>query len=301
MTFTVSASSVKELREKTGVGMMECKKALSETAGDIEKAVIWLREKGLARASKKSGRVTAEGLVVFAISSDNKEAAMVEVNCETDFAARNEEFMAMVKNIAAVALSSKATSIEQLGQSAFAGATVSETITGLITKIGENMSLRRVAYLKSNTGVVVGYSHMGGKIGALVALSQGQGKPEALDVGKDIAMHIAASAPRFLKSEEVPASELDQERDIARKKLLEEGKPQQMIDKIVEGSLKKYYKEVCLLEQPFVKEPKSSVSEWYKTTGVGGEISGFIRYHLGEGIEKVTSDFAADVAAQIQG
>lgn len=296
----ISASLVKELREKTGVGMMECKKALAESDGDLEKAVLWLREKGLARASKKSGRVTAEGLVHFIISPDHKQAAIVEVNCETDFAARNHEFVQMVEGIAAAALKSQANDIDSLGKAKLGEGTVSDTMTALIAKIGENMTLRRVAFLKSDQGVVVGYSHMGGKIGTLVALSQGQGKAEALEVGKDIAMHVAASAPKYLNSESVQVGELDQEREIARKKLLEEGKPEAMVGKIVEGQVKKFYKDVCLLEQPFVKEPKSSVSEWFKTTGIGGEILGFQRFQLGEGIEKAATDFAAEVAAQIK-
>jgi elongation factor Ts len=296
----ISASLVRDLREKTGVGMMECKKALAETAGDMEKAIVWLREKGLARASKKSGRVTAEGLVQFAITPDHKSAAVVEVNCETDFAARNTEFIDLVEAIAKTALATKATSVETLAAAKLGDLSVGETLTNLIARIGENMTLRRVAFLHSPEGVVVGYSHMGGRIGALVALSQGAGQEKALEAGKDIAMHIAASAPKYLLASEVATAELDQEREIAKNKLLEEGKAANMIDKIVEGQVKKFYKEICLVEQPFVKDPKVSVQDWLKSTGTGGTITGFVRFQLGEGIEKQVTDFAAEVAAQIK-
>lgn len=296
----ITASQVKELREKTGVGMMECKKALSETEGDLDKAVRLLREKGLARAAKKAGRVAAEGLVAMAVGKESKSAAMVEVNCETDFVTKNESFTKFAEDISELTLATGSTSIDQLKSQQLGGKTVEEILTELIATIGENMSLRRVAVMKlDGPGVIVGYNHMGGKIGSLVALKGDEGE-KAIEIGKDIAMHIAAASPKYLKSEEVNQQELDQEREIAITKLRAEGKPEDLIDKIVMGQMKKFYKEVCLVEQPFVKDPNLSVSKYLKSSGVSSEIDGFVRFQLGEGIEKKKENFAEEVASQLK-
>jgi elongation factor Ts len=296
----ITAGLVKELREKTGVGMMECKKALEENAGDMDKAVVWLRERGLARASSKSGRAAAEGLVIDSVSSDKTSAVLIELNCETDFVTKNDDFVQFGQRIAKLALEKKTRSVEELKSLPFeGGATVGEFLTSLIARIGENMNIRRLATLSTSNGTIVSYNHMGGKIGALVTLAGAKG-PQADELGKDVAMHIAASAPRYLEPSEVAASEIEQEREIARKKLLEEGKPANMVDKILEGQITKFYKEVCLLEQPFVKDPKVSVSKHVATVIKDATVAAFVRFQLGDGVEKKQEDFAAEVAAQLK-
>lgn len=296
----VTAAQVKELREKTGVGMMECKKALTENDGDLEKAILWLRERGLSRAAKKASRVAAEGVVKILTSDNHKEAVMLEVNCETDFAAKNADFVAFVDDAAKVALENKAPSVEALAELKMpSGDNVADALTALIAKVGENMKLRRLGYLSVDNGVVTGYSHMGGKIGALVALADATS--EVSELGRDIAMHVAAAAPRYLKSDEVSADELDQERDLAKKKLEEQGKPSDLIEKIMVGQMNKFYKEICLLDQAFVKDPNVSVSKLVKEQGKGSSLSGFLRFALGEGIEKKEENFAEEVAAAVKG
>lgn len=297
----ISAGQVKELREKTGVGMMECKKALEENAGDMDKAIVWLRERGLARASSKAGRAAAEGLVIDCVSSDRTAAVLVELNCETDFVTKNDDFVQFAKKIAKLALDKKARSVEELKTLPFeGGSNVGDFLTGLIARIGENMNIRRLQTLSISNGTIVSYNHMGGKIGALVALASAQG-PQAEELGKDVAMHIAASTTlRYMEPSEVAASEIEQEKDIARKRLLEEGKPANMLEKIVEGQISKFYKEVCLLEQPFVKDPKVSVSKHVSAVIKDAKIAGFVRFQLGDGVEKKQEDFAAEVAAQLK-
>ena len=302
----ITASLVKELREKTGAGMMDCKRALGETAGDIEGAVDWLRKKGLAAAAKKSGRVAAEGLV--GVATAGNAGAVVEVNSETDFVARNEAFQNFVRQVAALALAHG--DIESVKGAAFPGTGrgVAEELTHLVATIGENMNLRRVRRLEVGKGVVVSYVHNAltvglGKIGVLVALeSEGDaGKLAAL--GKQLAMHVAAASPQFLTIADVDAASLDRERDILREQAKASGKPDAIIDKMVEGRLRKYYEEVVLLEQIFVIDGETRIAKVVeaaaKEAGAAIKIAAFARFALGEGIEKEQADFAAEVAAQL--
>jgi elongation factor Ts len=295
----ITAAMVKELREKTGVGMMECKKALAEVEGDMEKAVVWLREHGMARAAKKEGRVAAEGLVEVFVNPEQTAGVLVELNCETDFVSKNEEFRALAHDIAKLAYQHKAKDHEELLGLKIGAQTVKETLTELIAKIGENMNLRRVKVLHATNGVVTGYSHMGGRIGTLVVLEGATGA-DVVEIGKDLAMHVAAAAPRYLVETEVNAEELNQEREIARKRLEEEGKPAELVEKILVGQMKKFYKEVCLIEQAFVKDQNVTVQKHVDSTKKGLKIASFGRFQLGEGIEKKKEDFAAEVAAQLQ-
>jgi elongation factor Ts len=297
MAVQISAGQVKDLREKTGVGMMECKKALEENGGDMEKAIVWLRERGMSRAAKKADRVAAEGMVEILVSPDFKSAVALEVNCETDFVAKNEEFRAMVRDVAHVALTKNINDVEKLSEEKLSsGATVKDTIAGLIQKIGENMRIRRVQTIKAPSGHISAYIHMGGRIGTAVVL---EGKSGVDELGKDIAMHVAAASPRYLNPEQVNKDELDQEKDIARKKLIEEKKPEAMIEKILDGQMKKFFKEVCLLEQAFVKDPDTSIMKLLEKTDKALKLTSFVRWGLGEGIEKKKEDFAAEVAAQL--
>jgi elongation factor Ts len=292
----ISAAQVKVLREKTGVGMMECKKALVESSGDMEKAILWLRERGMSRAAKKADRVAAEGIVEIALSADHTRALVLEVNCETDFAAKNENFQAFVRQAAQIALDQKLESIEALKAAKTAeGATVEHTLMELIAKVGENMNLRRLQLMEVTDGFIARYIHMGGRIGVLVGL-QGARSAAADLVGADLAMHAAAAAPRYFQAADVDNRELGQERELARKKLLEQGKPEAMVDKIVDGQMSKFYKEVCLIEQPFIKEPKQSVLEYVNSTKLGLKPVGFARFQLGEGIEVKVQNFAEEVA-----
>lgn len=298
---SITAAQVKELREKTGVGMMECKKALQENSGDMEKAILWLRERGMSRAAKKADRIAAEGSVFIQVSDDKSKGVVVEVNCETDFVSKNNDFVSFVEEVANVALSQEISSVDQLMETNMAsGQSVANTITALIAKIGENLKLRRVQVLKAENGVVGGYTHMGGRIGTLVALSGSQGDAAEALV-KDLAMHVAAASPRYLKSSDVDTSELDQEREIARKKLEEEGKPADLIDKILVGQMQKFFKEICLVDQQFVKDPSLSITKLLKQSGLNADISAFSRFALGEGIEKKKENFADEVAAAVRG
>lgn len=296
----ITAAQVKELRQKTGVGMMECKKALTENEGDLEKAIVWLRERGLSRAAKKADRVTAEGLVKVAIADNGKAGALVELNCETDFVSKNEDFLKFADDVAALALEHKVSDLDALKGLDLGGQTVGDTLTHLIARIGENLNLRRVQHLEVGSGVVSGYSHMGGKIGSLVAI-ESEGESDALvELGKDVAMHIAAAAPRYLDSTSVNTAELDQEKEIAKKKLLEENKPEHLIEKILIGQVQKFYKEVCLVDQAFIKDPNLSVQKLVESTVKGSKVAAFARFQLGEGIEKKQENFADEVAAQLK-
>ena len=297
---TITAGMVKDLREKTGVGMMECKKALEENAGDMEKAIVWLRERGMSRAAKKSDRVTAEGVCEVFVSPEANAGVIVEINCETDFVSKNEDFAKFARDVAQHALKTKTTNIAELEGAKIGSETVKERLTGLIQKIGENMNLRRVSVLTvGNGGSVTGYSHMGGRIGTLVAV-EGISGAEGVALGKDLAMHVAAASPKYMVESEVDASELDQEKEIARKRLLEEGKAPEMIEKILVGQMKKFYKEVCFLEQAFIKDPNVSVAKHVEATKKGAKVTGFVRFQLGEGIEKKKENFAEEVAAQLK-
>lgn len=297
----ISATLVRDLREKTGVGMMECKKALEENQGDVEKAIVWLRERGMSRAARKADRVASEGIVQVLVSPDQKSGVLVEVNCETDFVSRNPDFLSFAHSVAEIALKGQVKDVEALGEAHLekAGTKVSEQLATLISTIGENMKLRRLERVSVINGVVEGYSHMGGKIGTLVALEGGQ-DAKAQEVAKDLAMHVAAAAPKYLDSSKVDAAEIEQERGIARKKLLEEGKPENLIEKILEGQIKKLFKEVCLVEQAFVKDPNVTVTKYVQSAGAQLKVAGFVRFALGEGIEKKTENFADEVAAQLR-
>ena len=299
---TISASMVKDLREKTGAGMMDCKSALEANGGDIEASVDWLRKKGLSKAAKKSGRVAAEGLIGLELSG--AKGVVVEVNSETDFVARNEAFQDLVRSIAKVA-NHVGTGVDRiLAAKHPSGVPVSEALTNAIATIGENMTLRRAAEIVVSTGVVGSYMHAAvaeglGKIGVLVGL-QSTGKTDELSaLGRQIAMHIAASNPHALTAQGLDPAIVEREKAVLADK--HTGKPANVVEKIVESGLKTYYKEVCLLEQPFVHDPSKTVAQAVKEAEgkVGAPISvtGFVRYALGEGIEKQESDFAAEVAA----
>ncbi len=294
----ITASQVKELRDKTGVGMMECKKALQESDGDLDKAIVYLREHGLSRAAKKAGRIAAEGLVNVYVNEDKNTGVILEVNCETDFVAKNDDFKKFVSDVAAIALKSGITEVEKIKEQDLAGKTIGETLTELISKIGENMNIRRIAVERSEKGTLIGYTHMGGKIATLVHLDGGR-SDEIVELGKDIAMHAAAAAPRYLHESEVDKTELEQEKEIARKKLIEEKKPENMIEKILMGQMNKFYKEVCLLDQPFVKDTSVSISKHIENCGLGVNLTKFHRFQLGEGLEKRQENFAEEVKAQI--
>lgn len=297
---TISAAQVKELRQATGVGMMECKKALVENGGDMEKAILWLRERGMSRAAKKAGRAAAEGVVKFCQSDDGKEGVVLELNCETDFSGKNQDFLNFADEAAKIALENNISDIDGLKKAAMGGSTVEEALTALISKVGENMTLRRLERLAVTEGKVFGYSHMGGKIGTLVAIKTGETGEKVDELGSDLAMHVAASSPKYLDRTSVSTAELDQERELAAKKLREQGKPEAMIDKILTGQMNKFFAEICFVDQPFVKEPKLSVSKHVAQCGVKAEISGFVRFQLGEGVETKKEDFAQEVAAQLK-
>ncbi|MEQ9509402.1 MAG: translation elongation factor Ts [Alloalcanivorax xenomutans] len=287
----VTAAMVKELRERTGLGMMECKKALVEADADIEKAIDDLRKSGQAKAAKKAGRTAAEGAVVVATSDDNSRALMVEINSETDFVARDENFLGFANKVAQAALRAGATDAAEIAELKLEdGASVEEARQALVQKIGENIQVRRAVALNVEGGVVASYVH-GGKIGVLVSLSGGD-----TELGKDVAMHVAAVAPMVVKSDQVPAETLDKEREIIRAQPDMEGKPAEIVEKMVGGRINKFLKEVSLLDQPFVKDPNTSVGNLVK--GAGAEVVAFERLVVGEGIEKEEEDFAAEVMAQ---
>jgi elongation factor Ts len=300
----ITAATVKELRERTGAGMMDCKKALAETNGEMEAAIDWLRAKGLAAAAKKAGRTAAEGLV--GVTVEGKRGAVVEVNSETDFVAKNEIFQDFVRNVAKLALE-KGTDIEALGAAEYPeGGTVQEKLTDNIAKIGENQSLRRAAIVEVNQGAVVSYVHNQvapglGKIGVLVALESAAPAETLQALGKQLAMHVAAAHPLALTAEELPEALIERERGIAMEKAKESGKPQNIVEKMVEGGLAKFRKENALTSQLFVMDGKTPVAEVVasaaKDAGTGIELKGFVRFQLGEGIEKKQDDFAAEVAA----
>ncbi len=300
----ITAALVKDLREKTGAGMMDCKKALAETGGSLDEAVDWLRKKGLAAAAKKAGRVAAEGLVAVAL--DGLTGAVVEVNAETDFVARNDQFQAMARGIAKVALTA-GSDVEALKAAAYPGTgrTVAEEITHAVATIGENMSLRRVKMLTVPEGAVVPYVHNSlgdgiGKIGVLVALKSA-GKKDVLEaLGKQIAMHIAATNPQSLSVADLDQSLVEREKSVLTDQAAGSGKPAEIIAKMVEGRIRKFYQEVVLLEQAFVIDGETPVNKVLanaaKDAGAPVEIAAFARFQLGEGIEKAADDFASEVA-----
>ena len=295
----ITAALVKDLREKTGAGMMDCKKALTENGGDLEQAIDWLRTKGLAAAAKKSGRVAAEGLI--GVASAPKVAAMVEVNSETDFVSRNESFQQFVETVAKIALT-VGEDVEAIKAATVPGTdkTVAETITNLIATIGENMTIRRARVLRVPSGVVATYVHSAlrpgiGKIGVLAAI-EAPSESDALELlGRQIGMHVAATRPSALDVDAVDPAELERERAVLVEQARESGKPEAIIEKMVDGRIRKYYEEVVLLEQVWVHDGESRVSAVVKKAGA--KLGGFARFQLGEGIEKEQGDFAAEVAA----
>ncbi len=289
----ITAALVKELRERTGAGMMDCKKALTAVEGDMEKAIDFLREKGLAAAAKKAGRIAAEGIVASSVSADGKVGAIVEVNCETDFVGKTDNFKALVNTIAEHIVATKPADVEALLASELDGQTVGELVTASIAKIGENISVRRFALFEAPEGQVAAYIHGGGKIGVLVELKGGNA-----ELGKDIAMHVAAANPSYLTRDEVPAAELEHEKEVLAEQAKNEGKPEKIIEKMVLGRINKYYKEVCLIDQEYVKDPDQTISKLLKANDA--EVLAFARFQLGEGIEKKQEDFAAEVMSQIK-
>lgn len=301
----VTAALVKELRERTGAGMMDCKKALVETDGDIEKAIDYLREKGIMKAQKKAGRIAAEGLVRVAFGEGNKTASIVEVNSETDFVAKNEEFIEFVEDLAKEVLVKGNMPMEQFMAEPFAEGTVQETLTAKVAKIGENLSIRRFAKVEEDGVVYVGYTHGGGRIGVIVGIKTDAAADEIAAVGKDVAMQVASMNPKFVNEDGVDPEYLENEKKILTEQVLNEGKKPEMVERIVAGKIKKELKEVCLLDQPFVKDGDVSVQQYVanaaKEIGKDMELVSMIRYEVGEGIEKKEDDFAAEVAAQVAG
>ena len=288
-----TAQDVKNLREKTGAGMLDCKKALDETKGNIEEAINWLREKGISKAAKKAERIAAEGLSE-AVSNDTN-AVIVEVNCETDFVARNEEFKTLINTIANTLLNNDVNTMEEANKLVVDNETIEEKVVAFTAKIGEKISFRRFEKLTKTESQEFGiYSHMGGKITSVVVL---EGKnPE---VAKDIAMHVAAMNPSYLTSNDIPEDVLNKEREIIKEQSMNEGKPAEIAEKMVEGRIRKFFKEVCLVEQEFIKDSSLSVGNYVKSNN--GSIVKMVRYEVGEGIEKRNDDFAAEVMNQING
>lgn len=300
----ITAKSVKELRERTGAGMMDCKKALTETNGDIEKAVEFLREKGLAAAAKKAGRVAAEGLVKTYVSEDSKKASVIEVNCETDFVAANDQFVSFVDKLAKMVVETTATTVEELESQKFDGdQTVKEALTSLIATLGENMTIRRFAKFDVNNGLVKTYVHGGGRIGVAVELACDTQSPVVEEVARELCMQVAAANPLYLDENAVDKEAIEKEKEIYRVQALNEGKPENIVEKMVLGRIKKYYKEVCLVDQLWVKDGdktiKKLLEEKSKEVGSPITISKFVRFERGEGIEKVEENFAEEVARQI--
>ncbi|HHC9430635.1 TPA: translation elongation factor Ts [Staphylococcus aureus] len=291
---TISAKLVKELREKTGAGMMDCKKALTETDGDIDKAIDYLREKGIAKAAKKADRIAAEGLVH--VETKGNDAVIVEINSETDFVARNEGFQELVKEIANQVLDTKAETVEALMETTLPnGKSVDERIKEAILTIGEKLSVRRFAIrTKTDNDAFGAYLHMGGRIGVLTVV-EGSTDEEA---ARDVAMHITAINPKYVSSEQVSEEEINHEREVLKQQALNEGKPENIVEKMVEGRLRKYLQEICAVDQDFVKNPDVTVEAFLKTKG--GKLVDFVRYEVGEGMEKREENFADEVKGQMK-
>lgn len=291
---TISAKLVKELRKKTGAGMMDCKKALTETDGDIDKAIDYLREKGIAKAAKKADRIAAEGLVH--VETKGNDAVIVEINSETDFVARNEGFQELVKEITNQVLDTKAETVEALMETTLPnGKSVDERIKEAISTIGEKLSVRRFAIrTKTDNDAFGAYLHMGGRIGVLTVV-EGSTDEEA---ARDVAMHIAAINPKYVSSEQVSEEEINHEREVLKQQALNEGKPENIVEKMVEGRLRKYLQEICAVDQDFVKNPDVTVEAFLKTKG--GKLVDFVRYEVGEGMEKREENFADEVKGQMK-
>ena len=302
----ITAAMVKDLREKTGAGMMDCKKALIDTDGDMDKSIDLLREKGLAKAAKKTDRIAAEGLVDICLSADNKCAALVEVNSETDFVAKNEDFKTFVKDVANITLASKKASVDELLAEKYldTNATVQETLNNKIATIGEKISVRRFETFECPNGKVAGYIHGGGKIGVLVSMETSSDSEEILALGKDIAMQAAAMNPKYLSREQVDQEYIAHETEILKQQALNEGKPLEIVEKMIVGRMNKQLKEVCLIDQDFVKNPDITIGQLVKDVAkkLGTEIKvvNVVRFEVGEGMEKKEENFAEEVAKQLQ-
>ena len=307
----ITAAMVKALREKTGAGMMDCKKALVETDGDMDKAIDTLREKGLSKAAKKADRIAAEGLVGVLSSADSKKVAVVEINSETDFVAKNEEFKQLVSDITKIVLDKEISSLEDLMKAELNGTTVEEEVNTKIAKIGEKITVRRFEKLTVDNGVLVPYVHGAGKIVSVIKLETSSNDAKLVELGKDLAMQVAAMNPKYISEKDIDQDYIDHEREVLKHQAINENnelpenkrKPEEIILKMLEGRLKKELKEVCLLEQAFVKEPKKSVAdvveETAKAVGTSIQVSQMVRYEVGEGIEKKQEDFAEEVAKQM--
>lgn len=289
----ISAAQVKELRERTGAGMMECKKALEAAAGDLDAAAEAMRREGLAKADKKAGRIAAEGRIAAAVDEDGREAVLAEVNCETDFVGKNEDFTAFVDAVARKALAAGIEDVEALAEAELDGETVEERRRALIASLGEKMSVRRLRRIRSADGGIIGTYLHGSRIGSAVALTGGD---ESL--ARDLAMHVAASAPRYLDTDAVPGEVRDAEREILSAQARDSGKPEDIVAKMVEGRLRKFLSEITLLGQPFVKDPDRTVADLLEAAGAA--VADFARFEVGEGIEKKEEDFAAEVKAQAE-
>jgi len=288
----ITASLVKELRDKTGAGMMDCKKALQATDGDLDKAVDWLREKGIAKAAKKQSRIAAEG--VCSVLTDGNQALVFELNCETDFVAKNDNFQALVDAIGATLLNSTAANLEEALELDHDGKKLEDVLVEATAKIGEKISLRRVQrFTKTDSASFGAYNHMGGKIVSLTIVDNVDE-----DVAKDVSMHVAALNPRYLHQDDISDDVIAHEKQILKAEALNEGKPEHIVEKMVIGRLNKYLKEICLVNQPFVKDPDVTVEQFVKNNG--GKILSFVRLEVGEGIEKKQEDFAAEVASQLK-
>ncbi|MEN2464544.1 translation elongation factor Ts [Ornithinibacillus sp. FSL M8-0202] len=291
----ITAQLVKELREKTGAGMMDCKKALTETNGDIEKAIDYLREKGIAKAAKKADRIAAEGSTY--IASEGNTAVLLEVNCETDFVTKNEQFQQLLVDLGSHLLSQKPATVEEALQQKLngEGETVETYINSAVAKIGEKISLRRFELVTKTDNDAFGeYLHMGGRIGVLTLL---EGTTDSA-VAKDVAMHVAAVNPKYVSREEVSEDVINHEREVLKQQALNEGKPEKIVEKMVEGRLGKFFEEICLLEQSFVKDPDQKVKKYVEAKGAS--VKTFVRYEVGEGMEKRSENFAEEVMSQVK-
>jgi len=294
----ITAADVKKLREMTGAGMMDCKKALAECDGDMDASVDFLRKKGLAAASKKAGRVAAEGVVVA--QSNGTSGVLIEVNAETDFTSKNENFTNFANTLGDIALKAKAADLDALKALDFDGSTAQEALTQLINTIGENMDIRRYALAEVNNGVVAAYVHAGGKIGVLVAI-EGEENTALAELARGIAMHVAAVNPQYISRDQVSAEAVEREKAVLTERAAASGKPENIIEKIVSGQLNKFYSEICLLEQDYVLDADLTVGKAVKAVQSDAQVVAIHRFQLGEGIEKEESDFAAEVAAQVNG
>ncbi|MCI5546730.1 MAG: translation elongation factor Ts [Clostridiales bacterium] len=300
----ITASMVKELREATNAGMMDCKKALKACDGDMDKAVDYLREKGLASAAKKANRLASEGLVGSYYCEKCNTAALVEVNCETDFVAKTDEFKNLVAEIAKQIVKTNPADVDALLASEYEGSTIADMITAKVATIGEKITVRRFVRYQAEHGMVDTYIHMGGKVGVIVELKCDEVSDAVKEVAHDVALQIAAAspvAPEYVRRSEVDPSHLEHEKEILIAQARNEGKPEKIIEKMVEGRIVKFYKEVCLLEQPFVKDGDISVQKMIDAKAKGADVVRFTRYKMGEGLEKKVNDLAAEVAAQTAG